>query len=88
VRRLAGVRTVGPVLGMSSNAIRLVLQRAGLPSAHAWRRGWAVNALSMGVSEASAQAAAGWSSGEIGSRYTRTLAGELAVSEFGRVWAK
>ena len=87
VRRLAGSRTDGPVLNMSSNAIRLVLQRAGLPSAHAWRRGWAVNALSMGVSEASVRAAAGWSSGAMVSRYTRTLAGELAVNEFGRIWA-
>jgi integrase len=88
VRRLVGVRTDGLVLEMSSNAIRLVLQRAGLPSAHAWRRGWAVNALSMGVSEASVRAAAGWSSGEMVSRYTRTLAGELAVNEFGRVWGQ
>jgi len=86
IRRLVGGRTEGLVLGMSSNAIRLVLQRSGLPSAHAWRRGWAVHALSMGVSEASVRAAAGWSSGEMVSRYTRTLAGELAVNEFGRVW--
>lgn len=88
VRRLVGVRTNGLVFEMSSNAIRLILQRAGLPSAHAWRRGWAVNALSMGVSEASVRAAAGWSSGEMVSRYTRTLAGELAVNEFGRVWSQ
>jgi integrase len=88
VRRLVGVRTDGLVLEMSSNAIRLVLQRAGLPSAHAWRRGWAVNALSMGVSEASVRAAAGWSSGEMVSRYTRTLAGTLAVNEFSRVWTQ
>jgi integrase len=86
LRKLAGTRKEGLALEMSSNAIRLVLQRAGLPSAHAWRRGWAVNSLSMGVSEASVRAAAGWSSGEMVSRYTRALAGELAINEFGRAW--
>lgn len=88
VRKLAGTRKEGLVLEMSSNAIRLILQRAGLPSAHAWRRGWAVYSLSMGVSEASVRAAAGWSSGEMVSRYTRALAGELAVTEFGRAWSQ
>lgn len=88
IRRHVGKRTDGLVLEMSSNAIRLVLQRSGLPSAHAWRRGWAVYSLSLGVSEASVRAAAGWSSGEMVSRYTRALAGELAVNEFGRAWGK
>jgi len=66
----------------------LILQRAGLPSAHTWRRGWVVYSLSMGVSEASVRAAAGWSSGEMVSRYTRALAGERAVTEFGRAWSQ
>lgn len=88
IRRHVGKRTDGLVLEMSSNAIRLVLQRTGLPSAHAWRIGWAVYTLSLGVSEASVRAAAGWSSGEMVSRYTRALAGELAVNEFGRAWGK
>ena len=86
VRRLVGVRTKGLVLEMSSNAIRLILQRAGLPSAHAWRRGWAVHALRNGVSETSVRAAAGWSSGAMVARYTRALSGELAVEEFRRSW--
>ena len=46
---------------MTGNAIRLRLARLDAPSAHAWRRGWAVRALRVGVSEASVKAAAGWS---------------------------
>jgi len=88
LRRHIGSRTTGSVFEMTSNAVRLLLTRSGVPSAHAWRRGWAVNALSLGVSEASVRAAAGWSSGEMVSRYTRALAGDLAVNEFGRIWAK
>lgn len=45
-----------------------------------------MNALSMGVSEASVRAFAGCSSGEMVSRYTRTMPGALAGNEFGRVW--
>ncbi|HIL89155.1 MAG TPA: hypothetical protein EYG55_01425 [Gemmatimonadetes bacterium] len=59
----------------------LLLKRLGAASAHAWRRGWAVEALRNGVSEASVRSAAGWSSGAMVARYTRTLSGELAVSE-------
>ena len=40
----------------------------GVPSAHAWRRGWAVQALRNGVSETSVRAAAGWSSGAMVAR--------------------
>jgi len=43
--------------------------------------------LRAGVSETSVKAAAGWSSGAMVSRYTRTLSGELAVEEFQRVWS-
>ena len=73
---------------MSTNAIRLRLQRLDLPSAHAWRRGWAVQALRNGVSETSVKAAAGWSSGEMVARYTRALSGEIAVEEFQKSWSK
>jgi integrase len=59
----------------------------GAPSAHAWRRGWAVQALRSGVSETSVRAAAGWSSGAMVARYTRALSGELAVEEFQRRWS-
>jgi integrase/recombinase XerD len=86
LRRLLKARTEGSVFRMSSNAIRLCLKRLGAPSAHAWRRGWAVRALRSGVSEASVKAAAGWSSGAMVSRYTRTLSGELALEEFSRSW--
>lgn len=79
-------RTQGSVFEMSSNAVRLLLQRLGAPSAHAWRRGWAVQALRNGVSETSVRAAAGWSSGAMVARYTRALSGELAVEEFQRCW--
>ena len=81
VRRQIAGRPSGSLLGMSSNAIRLLLKRLGAPSVHAWRRGWAVEALRNGVSEASVRSAAGWSSGAMVARYTRTLSGELAVSE-------
>jgi integrase len=84
-RWLRGKRT-GSLLGMSSNSIRLMLQRAELPSAHAWRRGWAVETLRRGVSEASLRAAAGWASGAMVARYTQALSQELAVAEFQRAW--
>ena len=86
LRRLVGRREVGSLFNMTGNAIRLRLQRMGLPSAHAWRRGWAVQSLRNGVSETSVKAAAGWSSGEMVTRYTSALSGELAVGEFHRSW--
>ena len=81
-----GKRTVGSVFKLNSNSIRIRLRRLGLPSAHAWRRGWAVHSLRNGVSEVSVRSAAGWSSGAMVARYTRALSGELAVEEFGRIW--
>ena len=86
LRKHIGKRSQGSLFGMTTNAIRLCLKRLGAPSAHAWRRGWAVQALRNGVSETSVRAAAGWSSGAMVARYTRTLSGELAVDEFQRSW--
>lgn len=86
LRRIVYGRTSGSVFNMTPNAVRLLLQRLGAPSAHAWRRGWAVHALRNGVSGASVRAAAGWSSGAMVARYTRALSGELAVEEFQRFW--
>jgi integrase len=86
LRRLLKGRDSGSVFDMSSNAIRLRLQRMGTVSAHAWRRGWAVKALRMGVSEASVKSAAGWSSGAMVSRYTSALSSDLAIAEFRRNW--
>ena len=88
VRKHLGKRTQGSLFGMTPNAVRLLLQRLDAPSAHAWRRGWAVQALRGGVSETSVRAAAGWSSGAMVARYTRALSGELAVEEFQRSWSR
>jgi len=86
-RHMRGVPE-GAVFGMTSNAVRLCLQRLQAPSAHAWRRGWAVQALRSGVSEASVRAAAGWSSGAMVSRYTSALSSELAIDEFRSCWER
>ncbi len=86
LRKHIAKRSQGSLFGMTTNAIRLCLQRLGAPSAHAWRRGWTVQALRSGVSETSVRAAAGWSSGAMVARYTRALSGELAVEEFQRSW--
>lgn len=82
-----GTRSTGSVFGLTSSSIRIRLVRLGLPSAHAWRRGWAVHSLRNGISETSVRAVAGWSSGAMVARYTRTLSGELAMEEFQRIWA-
>lgn len=87
IRKHLGSRKNGSLFQMSTNAIRLRLQRLDLPSAHAFRRGWAVQSLRAGVSETSVRAAAGWSSGAMVARYTQALSGELAVDEFQRSWA-
>jgi len=72
----------GLLLGMSAHAIQQMLRRVGAPSPHAWRRGWAVHALRSGVSQTSVQAAAGWSSGAMVTRYTSAVSAELAMDEF------
>ncbi len=87
LRRYLQGRTEGSLFKLQSNTVRLILKRLNAPSAHAWRRGWAVQALRNGVSETSVRAAAGWSSGAMVSRYTRALSGELAVEEFQRSWS-
>lgn len=81
-------RKTGSVFGITPNGVRLLLQRLDAPSAHAWRRGWAVHALRNGVSETSVRAAAGWSSGAMVARYTSALSGELALTEFERTYGK
>jgi integrase len=87
LRKHIGKRSQGSLFGMTTNAIRLCLMRLGAPSAHAWRRGWAVQALRSGVSETSVRAAAGWSSGAMVARYTSALSEELAIDEFQRCWS-
>lgn len=73
------------LLGLSPAGVSAVIKRLGLPSAHAWRRGWAVESLRCGVSEASVRTTAGWSSGAMVSRYTAALSEELALTEFARI---
>ena len=86
LRRLVGRREVGSLFNMTGNANRLRLQRMGIPSAHAWRRGWAVQALRSGVSETSVKAAAGWFNGAMVARYTNALSGVLAIEELKKSW--
>ena len=86
LRRQIRKDTSGCVFKMTGNAIRLRLARLQAPSAHAWRRGWAVHSLRRGVSETSVKAAAGWRSGAMVSRYTNALSGELAIDEFRNTW--
>ena len=83
-RRQIGRREEGSLLSMTPRAIQLMLRRLGAPTPHAWRRGWAVEALRGGVSEASVRAAAGWKSGAMVVRYCAELSGELAIAEFRR----
>lgn len=82
LRRWTTSRRSGSLFDLSSNGIRLVLRRLDAPSAHAWRRGWAVNALKLGISETSVRSAAGWASGAMVARYVNTLSAELAIHEF------
>ena len=81
-------RTTGSVFGLNSSSIRVRLKRLGLPSAHAWRRGWTVHSLRNGISESSVCVAAGWTNGAMVARYTQALSGELSLDEFQRSWTK
>jgi integrase/recombinase XerD len=69
------IGTQGP---LSAQGIRGVLRRLGAPTPHSFRCGWTVESLRAGVSEPSVQAAAGWSSGAMVSRYTRLACGRAA----------
>lgn len=82
LRRQIGKQETGSVIKMSGKANCCSLQKLEAPSAHAWRRGWAVHSLRNGVSETSLKSAAGWSSGAMVSRYTSALSSELALDEF------
>lgn len=76
------------VLGLSTQAIQRRLNRIGAPTAHSFRRGWAVHSLERGVSQSSVQTAAGWKSGAMVSRYVSLLSGSLAITEFSRSQAR
>ena len=75
-------RSTARVLGLSTQATQRRLKRMDIPTAHAFRRGWAVQALRDGVSQTSVQAAAGWKSGAMVSRYVSQVSGSLAIEEF------
>jgi len=83
LRRVGGIQR-GQVFGQSQRTIQRKLQRLGAPTAHAFRRGWAVNALQSGVSQVSVQAAGGWSSSAMVSRYVLAVSSQLAIHEFRR----
>jgi len=72
------------VLGMSTQTIQRRLNRIGAPTAHAFRRGWAVYSLERGVSQTSVQTAAGWRSGAMVARYVSSASNSLAMTEFMR----
>jgi integrase len=76
----------GLIFSLSAAGIGAALKRLGLPPAHAWRRGWAVDSLRRGVSEVSVRTAAGWKTGAMVARYTAALSEELALAEFERLW--
>jgi len=72
---------VGERGALRACGVRELLERRGSPSAHAFRRGWCVDSLRSGVSQPSVQAAAGWKSGAMVTRYSGALADELSMSD-------
>ena len=72
---------------LSVTGIRQVLRRLDAPSPHAFRRGWAIESLRLGISQVSVEAAGGWSGPAMPSRYCKALAQELAMDEFKRARA-
>jgi len=75
------------LIGITRHGIRLLMRRLDAPSPHAWRRGWAVHALRRGISQASVQAAAGWTSSGMVTRYIASLSIETAMFEFSKTVA-
>lgn len=83
LRRVDGVRH-GRVFKATQRTLQRTLRRLGAPTAHAFRRGWAVNALQSGVSQVSVQAAGGWNNSAMVSRYVLAVSSQLAIHEFRR----
>jgi len=81
LRRVDWVRH-GRVFRATQRTLQRRLQRVGAPSAHAFRRGWAVNALQSGISQVSVQAAGGWTNSAMVSRYVLAVSSQLAIHEF------
>ncbi len=72
------------LIGCTSESIRKLLKRHRLPSAHCFRRGWAVDALRRGMNQVDVETAAGWSSGAMVRRYTKKYRNEVAIENFRR----
>jgi len=70
------------LIGRSPEAIRKLLRRQNLPSSHPWRRGWAVDSLTMGLNEVSVRTAGGWRSGAMVARYTMKHKQQVAMSQY------
>jgi len=70
------------LIGQSSEAIRKLLRRWNLPSSHAWRRGWAVDSLTLGMNEVNVRTAGGWRSGAMVARYTKKHKQQVAMAQF------
>ena len=73
---------------MTTNVIRPHLQRLDAPTAHAWRRGRAIQALADVVSVALIGAAIGSSCWAMVSRFICALSGQFAVEEFQTSWSE
>lgn len=82
IRRVSNRQEGAKLITMSTGAIQQMLRRHGLPSPHAWRRGWAANSLRSGVSQVSVQRAGGWNSPSMVNRYVAAVSDELAMLEF------
>lgn len=76
------------LVGRSEEAISKLLKRHKIPSAHSWRRGWAVDSLMRGMNEISVRTAAGWISGAMVARYTKKYKQQVAMSQYRKLRGK
>jgi integrase len=72
------------LVGRTSESIRKLLRDHGMPSAHCFRRGWAVDSLRRGMNQVDVETAAGWSSGAMVRRYTKKFRNQVAIENFRR----
>lgn len=96
LHRLVGNRTSGPLFvgqrgrgygkPLTENGVGQMLRDLKAPEAHAWRRGWATEALRRGVDELSVQHLGGWTSLEMVGRYTKAAREELAAQQIRQRW--
>lgn len=84
VRRHLANHTSPRLIGRTSESIRKLLRLHGMPSAHCFRRGWAVDSLRRGMNQVDVETAAGWSSGAMVRRYTKKFRNQVAIENFRR----